>query len=188
MVNLNKLTVPYLNQLAKELSITFKRSSKKPDKIKTILNAGIPDKKLEDLYNKYLNQHQASKGKSTVTKKKSIKQNIISTDRINLLEKQVKFIMSKIDNIEIQLAKDRSSKFTGGVYNLNDVQNIIKSKISRGDSVSIDEVMVIKKLKKFPRELIEKAILDLIDDEIFDVSEGRSIQKIQGNIGRLIRR
>ncbi len=188
MVNLNKLTVPYLNQLAKELSITFKSSSKKPDKIKTILNAGIPDKKLEDLIIKYFNQYQASKGKSTVTKKKPIKQSIKSTDRINLLEKQVKFIMSKIDNIEIQLAKDRSSKFTGGGYNLNDVQNIIKSKISPGDSVSIDEVMVIRKLKKFPRELIEKAILDLIDDEIFDVSEGRSIQKIQGNIGRLIRR
>ena len=188
MVNLIKLTVPYLNQLAKELSIKFKRGSKKPDKIKTILNAGIPDKKLDDLCTKYLDQHQASKGKSRVTKKKPTNQNIISTDRINLLEKQVKFIMSKIDNIEIQLAKGRSSKFTNGGYNLNDVQNIIKSKILSGDSVSIDEVMVIKKLKKFPRELIEKAILDLIDDEIFDVSEGRSVQKIQGNIGRLIRR
>ncbi len=114
MVNLNKLTVPYLNQLAKELSITFKSASKKPDKNKTILNAGIPDKKLEDLCKKYLDQHQASKGKSRVTKKKPTKQNIISIDLINLLEKQVKFIMSKNDIIEVQLAKGRSTKFTGG--------------------------------------------------------------------------
>ena len=100
MVNLNKLTVTYLEKLASELSITFKASSKKPDKIKTILKAKIPEKKLDDLFNKYLNQYQASKGKSKVSKKKSVKQSIDSIARINLLEKQVKFLMSKIDNIE----------------------------------------------------------------------------------------
>jgi len=109
-------------------------------------------------------------------------------ERVNLLEEQVKFLMSKIDNFEVYLAKERSSKQVGGGYNIFDVQKIIKSKVLQGDSISIDEIMNIKKLKKYPKNLIEKAIIDLIDDEIFDGSEGRSSQKIQENIARLIRR
>ena len=61
MIDLNKLTVPFLDKLAKEINITFKSSSQKADKIKTILNAGIPNTKLEELYNKYLSQYEATK-------------------------------------------------------------------------------------------------------------------------------
>ena len=106
-----------------------------------------------------------------------------------MIEEQIKFLMSKIDSIEINLAKGRISELIGESYNIPDIQSVIKSRILSGDSISIDKIMNLKKLKKFPKDLIEKAILDLIDDEIFDVSEGgRSVQKIQGNIGRLIRR
>ncbi len=188
MVNLNKLTVNYLEKLGKELKITFKSSSKKSDKIRAINNAGIPDNKLEELFNKYFAQYQASKGKPTIFKKKRVKQSTVLETRIKLLEKQVKFLMSKIDNIEINIAKERTSKTLGGGYNIKEVQNIIKSKVSPGESITIDEVLNLRKLKKFPRDIIKKGIIDLIDDEIFDVSEGRSIQKIQGNIARLIRR
>ena len=188
MVNLNKLTVKYLNKLGKELNITFKSSSKKADKIKAILNAGISNSKLEELFNKYLNQYQNSKGKPITAKKKPVQVSAKLEERINLLEEQVKFLMSKIDNFEVYLAKDRSSKLVGGGYNISDVQLIIKSKVFPGDSISIDEIMNLKKLKKYPKNLIEKAIIDLIDDEIFDGSDGRSIQKIHGNIARLIRR
>jgi len=188
VVNLNKLTVAYLEKLAKEFNIIIKSSSKKADKIATILNAGIPNAKLEELFNKYLAQYQASKGKPKVTKKKPIKQAVKLEERINLVEEQVKFLMSKIDSIEVHLAKERTSKLIGGGYNISDIQNVIKLKVLPGDSISIDEIISITELQKYPINLIEKAIIDLIDDEIFDVSEGRSIQKIQGNIGRLIRR
>ena len=96
--------------------------------------------------------------------------------------------MSKIDNIEVQLAKGRTSELIGGGYNISAIQNIIKSKVLPGDSISIDEIISIRELQKYPINLIEKAIIDLIDDEVFDASEGRSIQKLQKNIGRLIRR
>ena len=188
MINLGDLTVKYLNKLGKELNITFKSSSKKADKIKTILNAGISNSKLEEIFTKYLNQYQSSKGKPTTAKKKPLQVSVKLEERINLLEEQVKFLMSKIDNFEVYLAKDRSSKLVGGGYNITDVQLIIKSKVFPGDSISIDEIMNLKKLKKYPKNLIEKAIIDLIDDEIFDGSDGRSIQKVQGNIARLIRR
>jgi hypothetical protein len=188
MVNLNKLTVPYIIKLGKELNITFESSSKKDDKIKTILNAGISNNKLEELFSKYFNQYQASKGKPKKAKKKSVQISGKLEERVNLLEDQVKYLMSKIDNFEVYLAKERSSKQVGGGYSLSDVQKIIKSKVPPGNSISIDEVMNIKKLRKYPKSLIEKAIIDLIDDEIFDGSEGRSSQKIQGHIARIIRR
>ncbi|TFG11347.1 MAG: hypothetical protein EU535_07360, partial [Promethearchaeota archaeon] len=63
MVSLNKLTVPYIDKLARELDIKFKSSSKKSEKIKKILTAGIPDNKLENLFTKYYNQYLESKGK-----------------------------------------------------------------------------------------------------------------------------
>ena len=188
MVNLNKLTVHYLDKLAEELNIKFKSSSKKPDKIHTILNAGISNSKLEELFNKYFAQYQDSKGKPTTTKIRSVQVSSKLEERVILLEEQVKFLMSKVDNFEVYLAKERSSKQVGGGYNLVDAQEIIKSRVIPGDSISIDEIMNIKKLKKYPKNLIEKAIINLIDDEIFDGSEGRSIQKIQGKIARIIRR
>ena len=188
MVNLNKLTVNYLNKMGKELGITFESSSKKADKIKRILNSGVSNSKLEESFNKYLNQYQNSKGKPKTTKKKTLQVSVKLGERVNLLEEQVKFLMSKIDNFEVYLAKERSSKQVGGGYNIYDVQTIIKSWVLPGASISIDEIMKIKKLKKYPKDLIEKAIIDLIDDEIFDGSDGRSIQKIQGNIARVIRR
>ena len=188
MVNLDKLTVNYLNKIGKELDITFKSSSKKADKIKAILNSGISNSKLEEVFNKYLSQHQKSKGKPKITKKKTLQVSVKLDERVKLLEEQVKFLMSKIDNFEVYLAKERSSKQVGGGYNIYEVQTIIKSWVLPGASISIDEIMKIKKLKKYPKDLIEKAIIDLIDDEIFDGSDGRSIQKIQGNIARVIRR
>lgn len=188
MVNLEKLTVAYINKLGKELNITFGSASKKADKIKAILKAGIPNHKLEELFNKYFHEYQNSKGKKITPSKKPAQVTVNLEKRVNMLEEQVKFLMSKIDNFEVFLAKERSSKFIGQGYNLYEIQNILKSKVSQGESISIDEIMNLKKLKKFPKNLIEKVIIDLIDEEIFDGSEGRSNQKIQGKIARLIRR
>lgn len=188
MVNLNDLTIPYLKKLAKELNITLRSSDKKAEKIKTILKAGIPKPKLEVLYNKYLNEYKTSKGKKRSVKKKSISFPNKLEARINLLETQVKFMMSKIDSIEIQLAKGRVTGLIERDYSTSAIQNVIKSKVSPGDSVSIDEIISMNELQNYPMNVIEKAIINLIDDELFDGSEGHSTQKIKKNIGRLIRR
>ena len=129
-----------------------------------------------------------SKASVIKLKEKPTIQTVKLEKRINLLEQQVKFLMSKVDGIEVDLAERRSSKLIGGGYSISNIQNVIKSNVLPGDSISIDEIISITELQQYPINLIEKAIIDLIDDEIFDVSEGRSIQKIHGNIGRLIRR
>ena len=188
MINLNKLTVSYLGKLAKEFNITFKSSDKKPDKIRKIKNAGIPEDRLEKQFKKYLARYEESKKKPTPSKAKSSQQSSSLVKRIDLLENQIKYIMSKIGSIDIILAKDRTDELVGGGFKIAEIQNIIISKILPRDSISIDELISLHELDKYPKNLIEKAIINLIDDEIFDVSEGRSIQKILGNIGRLIRR
>ncbi len=101
IVNLNALTVPNLKNLAVECGIHLKGRTK-ADKIKEIKSAGIDNKKLEELYNKY-------SGKKTVAKKKSsIPESSTTTKRIDLLETQVKSIMVKIDNIERVLSQLKS--------------------------------------------------------------------------------
>ena len=46
LVDLNKLTIKYIEKIAKECSITLNKTSKKADKIKEILNANISNDKL----------------------------------------------------------------------------------------------------------------------------------------------
>ena len=189
MVDLNKLTVKYLEKLAEECRITFKKSSNKPAKIKTILNAGIPSNKIENLFEKYLAEIKAKKKPSKVAKKKP--ESTATTKivgRVKLLEDQVRFLMSKIDSVEIKIANLKTSNLIGTDTESLEIKNIIKSKILPGNSIAIDDLLDTRKLKKYSFEQIEKAIIDLIDDEIFDVSEGSSRTKIEGNIGRLIRR
>jgi len=189
MVDLNKLTVKYLEKLAEECRITFKKSSNKPAKIKTILNSGIPSNKIEKLFEKYFAEYKAKKKPSKVAKKKPV--SIVTTKiegRVKLLEEQVRFLMSKIDSVEIKIANLKTSNLIGTETDSLEIKNIIKSKILPGNSIAIDDLLDTRKLKKYSFEQIEKAIIDLIDDEIFDVSEGSSKTKIEGNIGRLIRR
>lgn len=188
MVNLKRLTVPYLEKLAEELKITFKSSSNKPDKIRVIKNTGIPDNKLNELVNKYYAQYQVSRGKLSETKKKPTKHPTFLEDRIKLLEGQTKFIMSKIDEINVKLANLSSTDSSINTHDIQDIKNIIKSRILPGKSITVDELLRINRLNKFTKDLIYTAVIDLVDEEIFDVSEGNSKNKIQGYIGRLIRR
>ena len=188
MVDLNKLTVHFLKELAKECKVVINKKDRKADIIKRIKNSGIQDKKLQLLYEKYYNQYKASKEKGKKTPKIT-RQYIESLEkRVGSLEEQVKFLMSKIGGVEVKLAKDRTSMVIGVSNNLINIKDIIKSKIIPGDSITVDELIKIKELQKFSLTLIEQAVNDLIDDEIFDASEGYSTQKIGGNIGLLIRR
>ena len=188
MVNLNKLTVKYIEDLANECKIPLKKSDNKKQKIQKILNSGISEMKLEPIFEKYLSKCEASRKPKKSTKIKSKSSSSKLEERVSFLEEQVKFLMSKIGGVEVELAKERTSEVITNFSELNIIKNIIKSNVLPGDSISIDELIKIKQLQKYSIKSIEQAIIDLIDDEIFDVSEGRSIQKISGNIGRLIRR
>lgn len=188
MVDFNKLTVKYLEKLANECKVPLKKSDNKSMKIKTIKKAGIPEIKLNSLFKKFLAEYQASKKPKKVSKAKPTIPIKNIEGRINLLEKQVKYLMSKIDNFEIKFANIKSPTSIGSSHTFSEIKNVILSQILPGDSIKVDDLLEIKKLKPYSLTSIEKTIIELIDDEILDVSEGSSKVKLQGNIGRLIRR
>ena len=105
--------------------------------------------------------------------------------RFQNLESQIKYLMNKVSVLETKLVSPIHSH---GNANQKVISKIILKKLSPGDSMSVDELKNISKLNRFPWQDIEHTILELVDDERLDVSEGASINKINGKIGRIIRR
>ncbi|HEY0090521.1 MAG TPA: hypothetical protein VGB37_16845 [Candidatus Lokiarchaeia archaeon] len=188
LIDLNKLTVKYLEEIAKECGISLNKSSKKSEKIRTITSAGISEEKLKELYEIFLSKYESTK---KPTKRIESQSNSLITsleNKINLLEQQVKYLMSKMDGVENKSDEIKGFKPSEKKGDLRDIEEIIISKIPQGASMAIDELIQIKALQEFSMKLIEQAIIELINDNIFNVLEGPSTQKIKGNIGRLVRK
>lgn len=181
MKAIKKLTVPLLEKLAEECGISFNKGDKKADKITAILSSGIPEIRLEKLINKYLNLK--SEGK------KSTKDSIIELKgRVKLLEEQVKFLMSKISVSELKISKEENRDIITITSDLGDIKKFIQSLLLPGESISIDELIEVRELQKIPLITLKHAVYDLIEEEIFEISEGSSRQKIGGRIGVLKRK
>lgn len=105
--------------------------------------------------------------------------------RLSDLENQVRYILSKLGTLEL---KSVASKPLVNGQQLEEVKRLLKEFIPPSTSRTVDEITSVPALQHFPIAVIEQALLDLIDDEVFDVSEGASKLKLAGNIGRLIRR
>ncbi|MFX0057369.1 MAG: hypothetical protein ACFE85_02995 [Candidatus Hodarchaeota archaeon] len=180
MINLNKLTVSKLENLAEECGIELKKSDKKSEKIHTILNAGIEENRLKQLIEKHIKQKKPSRKTS---------KDIISElkGRIRLLEEQVKFLMSKISVSEVTIGTEANRDVITVISDLGDVKKFIKALLSPGESITIDELIEIKEIQKIPLVALKHAIYDLIEENIFEAEEGNSRQKIGGKIGILIR-
>ncbi len=105
--------------------------------------------------------------------------------RVDLLERQVRFLMEKTTVLEARGAKSHA---------LDDITPVQNAKLAlmalfeQGESRTIDELTSQSSLQQYPWEVLEKAVLDLVDDETFDVSEGISKLKVAGKISRIIRR
>ncbi len=180
MVELKELSVNQLVQLAKDCNIKLK-GRLKADKIKEIANSGIGEGKLQELFNKYYKPKKPIKRKPT-------KKGSTLTTRVVLLEKQVKYIMDKISSVELIISQLKPEKkgLSGNEY--ENIKRKILSLIKPGRSMTIDELYQIKEFKNYSPEKLGKAIDDLVDEELFDVSEGGSKLRIHDNIGRIIRR
>ncbi len=181
MADLKDLTVPLLDKLAKDCHITVKSSDKKKDKIRKIEEADIDPAFLKSLINKY------------AVKRKKLKR--ISSDqfselkgRIKLLEEQVKFLMSKISFSDIELKEEDNHDIITITSDLGDLKRFIKSIMRPGEKITIDELIEINELQKIPLITIKHVIYDLIEENIFDVVEGKSRQKFGGSIGVLVRK
>jgi len=177
LINLGDLYVRYIDKLALECNISLKKSARKNEKINEILSAGIPEDKLRRVFEKYLDEQNKGKSKTISTAK-----------RLKIVEDQFKYLITKIDDIEVKLANLGFTDSSINTREITDIKNVIKSKTQTGKSIAVDELLNIEGLNKYTKDMIYLAAMELVDEEIFDVSEGKSNNKIQGHIGRLIRR
>jgi hypothetical protein len=179
MASLNDLTVSLLDRLAKECGIKLKKNTKKTEKITIIENACIEETYLEQLLNKYL----AQKSIPRKTSKNAISE---LKGRVKLLEEQVRFLMSEISVSKVFYKDDRD--IITVTTDLADIKKFIKSIISPGETITIDDLIELKEIQKIPLIALKHSIYDLIEEGIFEGVSGNSRQKIGGKIGVLLRK
>jgi len=181
MTNLNDLTVSLLDKLAKEIGIKVSKKDKKVDKISKIKSAGLEELQLNQLIQKY-HRHKSTSKKTSKDAISELK------GRVKLLEDQVKFLMSEISVSKISVMKEDDHDLLTVTTDLAEIKKFIKSIISPGESITIDELIEINEIQKIPLITLKHSIYDLIDENVFDVAEGNSRQKIGGKIGVLVRK
>ena len=181
MANLSDLTVDLLDKLAKEIGIKLNKKDKKSDKISKIYSAGLEELRLNQLIQQYYEQKSTPKKRS---------KDVISElkGRVKLLEEQVKFLMSEISVSKVSVMKEDDHGLLTVTTDLAEIKKFIKSLISPGESITIDELIEINEIQKIPLITLKHSIYDLIDENVFDVAEGNSRQKIGGKIGVLVRK
>ena len=181
MVDLNDLTVHYLEKLAKECNISLKKGSTKIEKIKQIKKANIPKQRLEKLTIKFLAEKEASQKLRRSSKRE------LET-RVTQLEEQVKLLTSTLSELKKSRKKGGTHELIENVSNLDHVKRAIISMMVPGEALTIDELIGIKEIQQYPLSMITRAIINLIKEETLVGAEGNSIQKIAGKIGMLIRK
>jgi hypothetical protein len=181
MANLSDLTVPLLNELAAEIGIKINKKDKKSDRIFKIKSAGLQDLRLKQLVDKYSEQ-------KSITKKTSKDAISELKGRVKLLEDQVKFLMSEISVSKVSLTKKNEHDILTVTTDLAEIKKFIKSLLLPGESITVDELIELNEIQKIPLITLKHSIYDLVDENVFDVAEGNSRQKIGGKIGILIRK
>lgn len=181
MAKLEDLTITLLDRLAEERGIQFESLDKKAEKIAKIKSSNIPHSELQDLILKLLALKEA---------KKRSKKDIISElkGRIKLLEEQVKYLMSQVSFSDLEISTENNRELIKITSDLSDIKRFIKSIINPGESITIDELIELKEIQKIPLVTLKHAIYDLIDDDIFELIEGNSRQKLFGKIGIIKRK
>jgi len=105
--------------------------------------------------------------------------------RLTQLETQVRFIMDKLTTVEIRMAGPVETLASTKIQPL---KKLILRLIPQGTVISTDEIRAKKDFQNYPVKDLERALLELVDEEFFDVAEGQSRWTLSGNIGLLIRR
>ncbi len=110
--------------------------------------------------------------------------------RTSNLEQRVEQIERVIDNIlrEIINIKLRIDTITAPVRteaNSNQIRTALLKIISEHKTLSVDELLAQIELKDAPKDIIEKIVLDLADEERIDVEDGNSAVKFGKRFGRV---
>ncbi|MBN1214497.1 MAG: hypothetical protein JXA99_03550 [Candidatus Lokiarchaeota archaeon] len=192
--NLNSLTIPYLKKIAEECDIVLNKG-KKADIIRIISNSNISKDIIDNLVKKYLKEKQSI---GADKKKKRDHNYLVLEQKFYQLEKKVDFLYSIIKQKykifpeeQIQLEnnlKEDNFKISEDIDpSIKKIKDLILEILKPRDSITIDNLIQIKELQDISLSQLKKAIKDLIEMNILYATNGKSIQKIDGNIGKLIR-
>jgi hypothetical protein len=96
--------------------------------------------------------------------------------------------MSEISVSRVSVMKENGRDLLTVTTDLAEIKKFIKSLISPGESITIDDLIEINEIQKIPLITLKHSIYDLIDENVFEVAEGNSRQKIGGKIGVLLRK
>ncbi|MFX0050389.1 MAG: hypothetical protein ACFFAJ_18420 [Candidatus Hodarchaeota archaeon] len=99
-------------------------------------------------------------------------------ERISDLETVISGIMEKLVEIETQIAN----------VSLLTLKPLIQQLIHCGESMTIDELADALVLPGYDWNLIEQALIDLIENDVFEASKAKSERKIAGNFGQITRK
>jgi hypothetical protein len=195
MVDLSKCTLPQLKKLALLLGWTTTQRTKLAI-IQEIEAKKIPAEKITS----FLTQIPKT------TKKTSSKQKTLSAEksesgsnqiipRIEKIEQKLMemgntqaFLLKKINDIEVRISHVDPTAKNLHLPSIDSIKKILLVQISPGKTISTDNIRSMPQLKGYESPEIERAIIELIDQGKFDVSDGQAKWKIQDSIALLIRR
>ncbi|MFX0181938.1 MAG: hypothetical protein ACFE95_02550 [Candidatus Hodarchaeota archaeon] len=99
-------------------------------------------------------------------------------ERISDLETVISGIMEKLVEIETKIAN----------VSLLTIKSLIQQLIPRGESMILDEIADALVLPGYDWNLIEQALIDLIENDVIEASRAKSNRQIAGNLGRITRK
>lgn len=102
--------------------------------------------------------------------------------RLEILEKQVKFVMNKLNKME----KDFLISQSNNIQSHRNVSKKILQVIPAKGSITVDNI--ITRLPNYSWREIERSLNILVDKEKIDVADGSSTRKLNNRFGRIIRR
>ena len=107
--------------------------------------------------------------------------------RLGQIEKQIAFLMDKVAAIESHMGVSPNPQATPQIDSSR-LQKIIMKVVGARSSITVDDLLGEPMLRGVAEADIGRAVVDLIDQGVFDVSDANSRRKINGNIGLLIPR
>ncbi len=105
--------------------------------------------------------------------------------RVQTLETQLKDLIQQMNTFDTRFSLKTKIM---NESDLNSIKSYLKQIIPEGHSISVDELAKSNYLESYNWNLVERSVLDLIDEDVFELSKGDSTKAIIGYNGRISRR
>lgn len=106
-------------------------------------------------------------------------------DRINKIETQLGFVISKLNQFE-EIIRGNTDSMVDSQIQMSDIRSLLLEKIPIDVEMSLDELWLM--LPNYSWFIVERALKELIEEEIIEVNEGKSNKKLLNQFGKIKRK